>query len=578
MMDGSPVGEPAAPKRLGRTSCAQPSIVTAREYARAVAVAWWEGCLATRGHAVIPIAAADAAGPSACLKPEAASRARAMGTSLGTLPPREAAARLGQIYCSMLPTEHRGANGIFYTPPALADLLLDRAEEAGHDWSVGKVIDPSCGAGALLSGAACRIAAALEGQDPASVVAAVSDRLAGWDIDPFAAWLARVSVEVALLPHVLASGTRLGRLTSARDSLAGWAGHAGEYALVMGNPPFARIKDAPAIRARFRRSLYGHPNVYTMFTDLAVHLATAEDGIVAYLTPAGYLGGRYSTKLRQLLSTEAPPVSIDVVGSRRGVFEGVLQEVALSVFRRGGRRGPAMCAATLVGKGRARSEPTGDLELPVDQGAPWLVPRDARDASMVRRMHSMPSRLVDWGYEVATGPLVWNRNKARLHRNAREGSVPIVWAGSVGMDGEARPGSGRQHGPTHYGPVGSADPNLVRGPCLLICRTTSKEQRRRLVSAILPQSVFDLHGAVCVENHLNMIGQIGAAIITPAFMVAFVLARLFYGAAEAAIHLGMTMGLREMMVALVASLVMTVVSSLFAIRRLWKVDPIMLFE
>jgi putative ABC transport system permease protein len=75
-----------------------------------------------------------------------------------------------------------------------------------------------------------------------------------------------------------------------------------------------------------------------------------------------------------------------------------------------------------------------------------------------------------------------------------------------------------------------------------------------------------------------MIGQIGAAIITPAFLAAFMLARIFYGAAEEAIHLGMTMGLREMTVALVASLVMTVVSSLFAIRRLWKVDPIMLFE
>jgi putative ABC transport system permease protein len=77
---------------------------------------------------------------------------------------------------------------------------------------------------------------------------------------------------------------------------------------------------------------------------------------------------------------------------------------------------------------------------------------------------------------------------------------------------------------------------------------------------------------------LCMIGQIGAAIITPAFLVAFALARLVYGAAEASIHLGMTMGLREMVVALVASIVMTAVSSVFAIRRLWKVDPIMLFE
>ncbi|MBS0222938.1 MAG: hypothetical protein JSR91_19595 [Proteobacteria bacterium] len=77
---------------------------------------------------------------------------------------------------------------------------------------------------------------------------------------------------------------------------------------------------------------------------------------------------------------------------------------------------------------------------------------------------------------------------------------------------------------------------------------------------------------------LCMIGQIGAAIITPAYIIAFALARIIYGIAEASIHLGMTMGLREMVVSLVASIVMTVVSSLFAIRRLWKVDPIMLFE
>jgi putative ABC transport system permease protein len=33
-----------------------------------------------------------------------------------------------------------------------------------------------------------------------------------------------------------------------------------------------------------------------------------------------------------------------------------------------------------------------------------------------------------------------------------------------------------------------------------------------------------------------------------------------------------------MVVSLIASIIMTVVSSLFAIRRLWQVDPIMLFE
>ena len=77
---------------------------------------------------------------------------------------------------------------------------------------------------------------------------------------------------------------------------------------------------------------------------------------------------------------------------------------------------------------------------------------------------------------------------------------------------------------------------------------------------------------------LCMVGQIGAAIITPAFLVSFALGRLVYGLAETALHLGMTMGVREMLIALAACIGMTVVSSLFAIRRLWKVDPIMLFE
>ena len=75
-----------------------------------------------------------------------------------------------------------------------------------------------------------------------------------------------------------------------------------------------------------------------------------------------------------------------------------------------------------------------------------------------------------------------------------------------------------------------------------------------------------------------LIGLIGAAIITPAFVLSFTLGRLVYGVTEAAMHLGMSMGLREMVVALVACVIMTVVSSLFAIRRLWRVDPIMLFE
>ena len=41
--------------------------------------------------------------------------------------------------------------------------------------------------------------------------------------------------------------------------------------------------------------------------------------------------------------------------------------------------------------------------------------------------------------------------------------------------------------------------------CILLQRTTSKEQSRRLVAALLPKAFLASHGGAIVENHLNMI-------------------------------------------------------------------------
>ena len=46
---------------------------------------------------------------------------------------------------------------------------------------------------------------------------------------------------------------------------------------------------------------------------------------------------------------------------------------------------------------------------------------------------------------------------------------------------------------------------VTTSPCVLLQRTTAKEQNRRLIAAELPASFLDQHGAVVVENHLNMI-------------------------------------------------------------------------
>ena len=87
------------------------------------------------------------------------------------MPMPEAAAKMGRLYCLLLPSDHRAAHGIFYTPALLVGRLLDSAEAAGHDWTRGKVIDPSCGGGAFMVDAAARIVLALGPAAPAVVVA-----------------------------------------------------------------------------------------------------------------------------------------------------------------------------------------------------------------------------------------------------------------------------------------------------------------------------------------------------------------------------------------------------------------------
>ncbi len=373
--------------------------------------------------------------------------------------------------------------------------------------------------------AASRIVAALADADPSIALAALASRLTGWDLDPFAAWLASLSVDVITLPLTVAAGRRIPAVAEQRDALADFADVAGRFALVMGNPPFGKLKDTPAIRSRFGRSLHGHPNLYGLFMDLAVHLAEPVGGVVAYLTPASFLAGHYFKALRRMLSEHAPPVTLDLVESRKDIFADVLQEVALSTFRRGRAERRAESAVVRVGRDGLTALPTGALVLPDDPEAPWTLPRSPDDAAFVARLHQMSARLADWGYTVSTGPLVWNRHKSRLHHVPAPGRVPVVWAEAVTQDGRFVLRATKKNHAPWFAPLGERDPNLVTRACVLVQRTTAKEQRRRLICAEMTPEVIAQHGGVVtVENHLNMIRATTAEPAVPVSVLAAFLA------------------------------------------------------
>lgn len=436
-------------------------------------------------------------------------QAAAFGRDAASTSPQVAAYLLSTLYAAMLPDTLRSANGIFFTPPALVERLLDLVEQSGVDWLGDRVVDPAAGGGAFIAPVATRIASRLVsgGRSSAEIVAAVEERVSGVEIDPFLGWLAWVFLEVALWPHCLAAHRRLPnpvRAGSALELTDDSRSH-----LVIGNPPFGKLTLPDSLRKRFARSLFGHANLYGVFTDLAVRLATPR-GIVGYVVPSSFLAGQYFQRLRHLLATEAPPLAIDFIADRADVFDNVLQETVLVVLGPGKEISEVMVHFLQPTSldGPCEVSPVGQFPLPVNPCQPWLLPRRSEDIALLKRAMAMPHRLADYGYEVSTGPLVWNRHRRQLAAQAGVERLPILWAESVQPTGTFRFAADRR-GHVPWFALAQRQEHLVqRRPCVLIQRTTAKEQRRRLIAAVLPAAFLDTHGGVVIENHVNVLRRV----------------------------------------------------------------------
>lgn len=433
----------------------------------------------------------------------AVSLAEAIGKTAARFDTETAAYEIGLIYTGMLPSEHRSNYGIFYTPPALTERLIDLASASGLNWESCRVLDPACGGGAFLAPIAARIINSLKNCSPKITIRSIASRLRGYEIDPFAAWLSQVTLDAVVLPVTRLAGTRLPVVVTVCDSLRK-VESVEPFDLVIGNPPYGKAKLDPEIRELYRRSLHGHANLYGVFTDFALRNVKA-GGTIAYVTPTSFLSGVYFKNLRQVMGNNAPPVAIDFVEARKNVFDDVLQETALAIYKASKHAMPVRVSEISLSVGGLEVTQVASVDLPNDLSMPWIMPRNQTQGALVGKMAKMSSRLVDWGYTVSTGPLVWNRHKNQLVSAPGANRYPLIWAEAITSDGRfVFRAEKKNHAPFFKFERGN-DSLLVTRPCVLLQRTTAKEQARRLIAALLPAEFIAMYGGVVVENHLNMV-------------------------------------------------------------------------
>jgi len=511
--------EASSMKKLASSVPSEGRLDLARAVALTAVSAYWRERQALSGRGW-PLRELPSAIELAPVSEEAEEQAERIGIAATGLDILEAGYGIGALYTGMMPAAVRTRLGAYYTPPALCERLLDMATEAGVDWCTARVIDPACGGGAFLAPVVRRMADSLARNGTGVALEEIQHRVRGFERDPFAAWMSQVFLDTVVGDLCEETSARLRAVVSVCDSLEQEPAGGG-FDLVVGNPPYGRVTLSPEMREKFRRSLFGHANLYGVFTDLALRFARS-DGIIAYVTPTSFLSGEYFKALRGLLARDAPPASIDFIGERRGVFAGVLQETVLATYRRGGGRSAGKVRFISAGpEGSIKRMTTGSFNLPDDPEGPWLMPRTQAQSALIRRVDGLRCRLADYGYTVSTGPLVWNRHKPSLRDQPGRGRYPLVWAESVRASGVFEFRAEKRNHKPWFEPKANERWVVTDLPCVLLQRTTAKEQSRRLIAAELPPAFIKEHGAVVVENHLNMIKPLnGTPRVAPAALVA----------------------------------------------------------
>lgn len=493
-------------------------LALARSFGAGLIAAWWSALTAAENTDTplrLPLQDLDVAE----LPASAAALAASLGKAAAELDPETAAYQIGLTYTCTLPRTHRAELGIYYTPPCLTARLIAQATASGVDWTTCRVLDPACGGGAFLAPVARRIVEELRDCSPRILIENIANRLRGYEIDPFGAWLSQITLDAVLLPITKASGRQLPVVVTVCDSLKKNPPR-DRFDLVIGNPPYGRVRLDPVARERFKRSLFGHANLYGLFTDLALrHVRSG--GVVAYVTPTSFLAGEYFKNLRGLLGRDAPPATLDFVSVRRGVFDDVLQETLLATYKRGSDPIPAAVhEITPVNGSGLAIEDAGSFTLPGDPAGPWILPRCAQQASLVATLSRMSHRLADWGYTVSTGPLVWNRYKDQLALRPGRKRYPLIWAEAVTSDGRFIWRAEKKNHTPWFQTCPGDDWLVTSSLCVLLQRTTAKEQNRRLIAAALPAEFLETHGAVVIENHLNMLRPLSDRPAVPAATLA----------------------------------------------------------
>jgi adenine-specific DNA-methyltransferase len=283
------------------------------------------------------------------------------------------------------------------------------------------------------------------------------------------------------------------------------------YDFVISNPPYYKVGTESPYSRMMAELICGQPNIYAFFMTMAASML-ADKGEMVFITPRSFCSGLYYRNFRKWFLRKVRITRIHIFESRKAIFDKdeVLQENVIIKAKKNAKEGSVTITTSkdkeLNVLGRIEVD-YSDVVSPKNSESFIRIPTSQLDVEILHIIDNWPSTLNKQGVEISTGPVVDFRAKEHLRQDLTKESVPLLWMHNMQNMRVVWP-SKKNKKPAAIASSEETFPLLLPVKnYVLLKRFTSKEQRRRLDSAVLKQSEFP-HESVGIENHVNYIHKL----------------------------------------------------------------------
>jgi adenine-specific DNA-methyltransferase len=282
-----------------------------------------------------------------------------------------------------------------------------------------------------------------------------------------------------------------------------------KYDYVIVNPPYMKLPVESDDNIKLEKLNIKVPNYYAAFVSLAQKMLINKGELVA-ITPRSFCNGAYFLNFRQDFFKKMVFDKIHLFESRTDLFkeDDVLQEnIIFHCIKKEPKNSDKINVIhsyndslddVVIKKRRLE-----DIIFPNDDNLIIRILKDDEDKEISKKINALPCKLSDLNIEVSTGPVVdFRERKETLSKEKFENSIPLFCSAHLTMGGIKWP----KQDVKKYNFIINDEINKSKmrknGNYVLVKRMTSKEEKRRITSAVCGGRNYD-YDYFAFDNKVN---------------------------------------------------------------------------